>query len=126
MKLFFQELYIDDQANCQFLSIYFGILYHQNNCDLKQTITFIQTNYNNAFNFQKCFIKTYNIFDIDYIRTITLTFALCYLSEKIKKDILLFSNDGTQTLKLVYSANNLENRLPIKLFQKKQSCCIHK
>ena len=118
MKLFFEEIYIDDQANCQLLSIYFAMLYHKNNCDLKQTITFIQNNYNNAFDFQKCFIKTYKIFDINYLRTKTLTFGLCHLSEKIKKDILLFSNDGQQTLKLIYSTTNFDNYLPIKLFQK--------
>ena len=90
----------------------------KNNFDLKQTITFIQNNYNSAFNFQKCFIKTYKIFDINYLRTKTLTFGLCHLSEKIKKDILLFSNDGQQTLKLIYSTTNFDNSLPIKLFQK--------
>jgi hypothetical protein len=125
MKLFFNEMYIDDDASCQLISIYFGILYQENNCDLKKTISHIQQNYNNAFSFQESFINNYKIFDYKYLKTKTITFVLCHLSKKIKKDILVFSNCSQNTLKLIYSTKNYTSYLPIKvLFNNNHSVFI--
>ena len=42
MKLLFDEFYIDEISNCQLISIYFGVLYHKNKCDMKKTISFVK------------------------------------------------------------------------------------
>lgn len=116
MKLFFNELYIDDTANCQLLSIYFGLLYQENNCNIKETITYIQNNFDNTIDFENNFINRYGLFSVNYLLTKTISYFLSHISEKIKKDILVFKQQSPTNKYIMYSTKNYPKKLPIKLF----------
>ena len=115
MKLLFDEFYIDEISNCQLISIYFGVLYHDNQCDMKKTITFIKKNFNNVLEFEKKFISDYKLLSREYLQKQKLTYVLSHISKLIKKDILIFLQKNEFTRKLIFTTSLFKDSLPIKL-----------
>ena len=115
MKLLFDEFYIDEISNCQLISIYFGVLYHDNQCDMKKTINFIKKNFNNVLQFEKKFISDYKLLSREYLQKQKLTYVLSHISKQIKKDILIFLQKNEFTRKLIFTTSLFKDSLPIKL-----------
>jgi hypothetical protein len=86
--MFFSDIF--EESNCLLVSIYFGIIFQNNNFDFSQTIGYIYRNFKNTISFESEFKKHYNVCNMEYLKTKQLSFTLNYLSNKIKRDILLF------------------------------------
>ena len=115
MKLLFDEFYIDEISNCQLISIYFGVLYHKNKCDMKKTISFIKNNFSNVLEFEKKFITDYKLFSREYLEKQKMTYVLSHISKQINRDILIFLQKNEFKRKLCFSSSNFKDNLPVKL-----------
>jgi hypothetical protein len=113
MKLFFSEIF--EESNCLLVSMYFGIIFQKNDFNFNQTIVFIYKNFENTISFESDLKKHYKIFNMDYLKTKQLSFTLNYLSNKIKKDILLFSICKNYLPSMHYSTENYKHKYPIKI-----------
>ena len=113
MKMFFSDIF--EESNCLLVSIYFGIIFQNNNFDFSQTIGYIYRNFKNTISFESEFKKHYNVCNMDYLKTKQLSFTLNYLSNKIKRDILLFSISKHDLPIMYYSTGNYKNKWPIKI-----------
>ena len=120
MKMYFNDIF--EESNCIFISIYFGILYHKHDVNFNKTISFINEKFESTISFENDFKKQYKITNSEYLRTKEISFTLNYISNKIKKDIFLFSITHNNLAKMYYATGNYKNKLPIKLLVDNNHC----
>ena len=90
MSIYFDENVFENSYSCILISIYFGLIFQKHKNDMKKTLTFINYNFENLEDFQKSFIKQYNLNMIDYYTNQTSIEMYNYISKKIKRNILIF------------------------------------
>lgn len=122
MKLFFDDIFEDENINCFLVSVYFGILFHEQFCSFQNTIKWIKNNFISTKDFQERLKKSYKLFDLIYLKNKKVKFILDHVSKQIKKNILLFKKKSDGYLQMFYSMKTYNNKLPIKLFLEDNHC----
>ena len=120
LKLFFSDLF--EEANCVFISVFFGIVYEENSFSLPQTLKQLKESFENSFKFQAEFEKVYEIPSTLYLQTKSITYIFDLISRKIKRDIIIFSTRQSIFMKVVHQTNHFPKRIPIKLLIKENHC----
>ena len=121
MSIYFDENVFENSYSCILISIYFGLIFQKHKNDMKKTLTFINYNFENLEDFQKSFIKQYNLNMIDYYTNQTSIKMYNYISKKIKRNILIFIKKSFNTIKLIYSTS-FKNFSYIKLLINDNHC----
>ena len=108
MAIYFKNSVINKLYNCVLISIYFGLLFDKFNKDMKQTLIYISSKFKSLLNFENLFKKGYKLDDFNFHNYNTNSANYDYITNKIKRNILIFVKKCNNTCKLVYLTKNKE------------------
>ena len=121
MSLYFENNVFEDNFTCILISIYFGIIFQENNNDMKRTLTYINSRFINLEQFQKSFITRFGLNMTEYYNDKTNIKLYQYISEKIKRNISLFVKSSDDTCRVIYTTE-LVNCAYIKIIIENSHC----
>ena len=106
MSLYFKNSVIDESYNCILISIFFGLLFDKFNKNMKHTLLFICNKFKSVLHFENVFKKEYNLEHFDFHNCNTNSSNYDYISNTIKRNLLIFVKKSNNKCKLVYSTKN--------------------
>lgn len=93
MSFFFFDISQDESNSCILSSVFFGILYSNEDFNLKKSISYIKKNFKSLYSFETVFRKKYKIYSNCFLRSKSLTFMIDHISKRIKVDIIVLKKN---------------------------------
>lgn len=104
--------------NCLLSHCAFGLLMEQSNQNCIIALKKIRQNYNTVENMTQTILKPYQIFSLEYLKTIGIFKTIDHISRRIKRKIICFSRGS-------HFDSDLDNAFQTRIFEKTKTLSIY-